>query len=168
MAKKKSKKGVKRRRSVGALSPSSPLVKLGSIALGYLVAAKPANDAIDKAVKGKVSTTIIGAGTTGLGAYFLMSKKPSLVKSVAGGVVAGIGLKRLKDKFMPANPAPVPPAVTGFRNVPVVGGFRQTPVVAGYNIGSNGYKVGQNGGSAYPLRGRALNGVAGVDMSIFD
>jgi hypothetical protein len=132
MAKKKKKAGSRRRR-VGAFSPSSTLMKAGSVAVGYFLAAKPVNDLIDKVVKGKVDDKIVGAGQTGLGAFLLLFKKPNLIKTVAGGVVAGSGLKRVIEAFKAAPPAT--PAVTGYQSVPAVGGYGNVPAVGAYNPG---------------------------------
>lgn len=141
MARRRKKRGTTRRRRIGAmaLSPSSPITQIGSLALGYFLAADPINAQIDKMAKGSAATVpdgtnkIIAAVETLGGGYLLMSKKKrSLIKTVAGGVIAGAGLKRALKAFN---------VISGFQSVPVVGrpgamvrrmnGFRDVPVVAG-------------------------------------
>jgi len=124
----KKRKGTRRRRRVGALSPSSPMVKIGAVALGYFLTAIPVNGMIDKVSAGKLDSKIIGAGEVGLGALLLLSKKPSLIKTIAGGVAAGAGVKRLLSSFG-IGPAATIPAVTGYGKVPVIGGYGQVPVI---------------------------------------
>lgn len=154
MAKRRKKRGSSRRR-VGAMamSASSPIVQIGSLALGYFLAADPINGLID-GFASKISPApgstavpastvpastnkIIAAVETLGGGYLLMSKKKrSMIKTVAGGVIAGAGLKRALKAFN---------VISGFQNIPVVGrlgntvvkrpkglmGFRDVPVVAG-------------------------------------
>lgn len=117
---KPGKRKTSRRRSVGALAlnPSSQLVQLGSVAIGYLMATS-INGAIDKVVPTNVDAKLVAAGQVGLGAALVMSKKKSLVKTVAGGVMAGAGLKRALTAF----------GIGGFRNVPAVGNFRNVPAI---------------------------------------
>lgn len=149
MAKRRKKRGSTRRRRVGgmALSPSSPITQIGSLALGYFLAADPINGMIDKLLTKNATTPgVVPAGTNKIvaavetlgGGYLLMAKsKRSLIKTVAGGVVAGAGLKRALKAFN---------VISGFQSVPVVGrlgmvnvrqnqrgltGFRDVPVVAG-------------------------------------
>lgn len=141
MAKKK--KGPKRRRRVGAaLNPSSPIVKLGAVAAGYFLGDK-INAQIDKVTASKVDTKIVGAGQVGIGALLLLSKgKAGLIKSVAGGLSAGSGLKRLMTAFSTPAAAVPAAAVTGYGRVPVLGGYNsrmggygRVPVLGGYNAG---------------------------------
>jgi DNA-directed RNA polymerase subunit RPC12/RpoP len=164
MAKKKSKGGRKRRR-VGALSPSSPMVKLGSVAVGFL-AANQINALVNKVVPASVDAKIVGAGQTGLGALLILSKgRPNIIKTLAGGVLAGSGVKRLAQS-MGLMPAPAP-AVTGYRSVPVIGSYGQVPVIgsgftpsgtlAGYAIPSGG-KLGRVGSLDARMDGSTLVG----------
>lgn len=140
MAKKrKGSKKTSRRRRIGALnlSPSSPLIKIAAVGAGYLLAAKPVNEMLDKVTAGKVDSKIVGAGQAGIGAMLLLSKRPSMLKTIAGGIAAGSGAKRLVDAFK----GTATPAVTGFRNVPAIGAFRNVPALSGYNPNAsmNGY-----------------------------
>lgn len=124
------KKHHKRRRSVGALNPRSPIVMLGSLAAGYLLA-DTINTPIDKLVTtAKIPAVAVTAGEVGVGALLLMSKKKSgtmgLVKTVAGGILAGAGIKRALKQFN---------IISGYQSVPVIGrrmaGYQAVPVVGG-------------------------------------
>lgn len=138
MAKKKSKKGRKRRRIGAALNPRSMIVRLGSLGVGYFLTADPINTQIDKINKGKMSEKVVGGGTMGIGAALMLYKNPGLIRTVAGGIVAGAGLKRELVAFGVVTPKAIAPAVTGYRrmngygSVPVVGGYGSVPVVGGY------------------------------------
>lgn len=155
-AKRKSHKKTahSRRRSIGAmaLSPSSPLVKLAPIALGYFFADK-LNTPIDTAVGGKVDSKIIAAGQVGIGFLLAFKGKKSLAKSIIGGVLIGAGLKRgLKDFGV----------VTGFYDVPVLSGrrgmngFHDVPVIGAYKVPAGG-RPGM-GGYRVPSTSKVMNG----------
>lgn len=139
--KRKAKKTSRRRRSVGALAlnASSPLVKYGSIAAGYLLADK-INTPIDTAVGSKIDSKIIAAGQVGLGALLVFKKggKPSLVKTVLGGVMLGAGAKRGMASFGIGGLGGYQsvPAIAGYQNVPAVGSARTRRLVNG--MGSHG------------------------------
>lgn len=138
MAKKRhSKKGRRGRRRIGAarLNASSPLVKVAAVAAGYFLGDK-INPLIDKVTAGKVSDKIVGVGQTGLGGLLLMKGRSSMIKTAAGGVLAGSGLKRALRAFGVLQPALPPPAgttVTGYGKVPVISGYGQVPVIGGYS-----------------------------------
>lgn len=139
MAKKKhSKKGRRGRRRIGAarLNAGSPLVKVAAVAAGYFLGDK-INPLIDKVTAGKVSDKIVGVGQTGLGGLLLMKGRASLIKTAAGGVLAGSGLKRALRAFGVLQPALPPPVstttVTGYGKVPVISGYGQVPVIGGYS-----------------------------------
>jgi len=68
---------------------------------------------------------IMIAGEVGLGALLMLKGKPSLVKDIAGGVLAGAGLKLALVSFDIIKPA----AVTGYQRVPVIGGYQKVPVI---------------------------------------
>lgn len=136
MAKKK--KYVKRRK-VGAFSPSGNVMKLATVAAGYLLANK-INPIIDKAVPDSISGEIVlGVQVLG-GGYLLMSKGGSrtvkLVKTAVGGVVAGAGIKRALQAFGVIK-------VSGYQSVPVIGNYGKVPVISGYTPSGTlaGYKV---------------------------
>lgn len=167
MAKRKKSKGRARRRRIGAaLNPGSPIVKIGAVAAGYFLGAKFLNPMIDKVTAGKVDDKIVGAGQTGLGALLLLSKKQNIIKTVAGGILAGSGLKRALTAFGVLTPAITPPAttpaVTGYGNVPVVGrinGYGNVPVVGRIN----GYTPSGSLGAYSLPSGRVMGGV-GSDL----
>lgn len=140
----------RRRRSVGALAlnPSSQLVQLGSVAIGYLMATQ-INGAIDKVVPTNIDPKLVAAGQVGLGAALVLKKKKTMPTTVIGGVMAGAGLKRALTAF----------GIAGFRNVPAIGNqsFRNVPSIgarrmAGYTTsaatnlaGYNTSRVASNG-----------------------
>lgn len=179
--KRKHHRARRRRGRVGAmaLNPQQPVVKLAAVALGYFLAADPINSAIDKVVPDSIKTAtdfkkyIPGAAEGGIGAMLLLSKrKPSLLKTVAGGVLAGAGLKRLLTTAG---------VITGYQAVPVIGasrrhrmaGYQSVPVVgvmtppqlSGVPAQLQGYRVNgyQPNGSGMGVMGSAVNGVGNYD-----
>lgn len=159
---KKAKKRTSRRRRVGAMSfnPNSPLVKYGSLLLGFVLANK-INPAIDKITGGKIDDKIIaGVSTLGGGYYLFMHKgKKNLIVTAAAGVAAGAGIKRGMAAFG------IGSLLGGYGKVPVLGNRR----VAGYHgvpvLGNrvNGYDAGQMVG-AYRSNPKPFpNSMAGVD-----
>jgi len=159
MARRRKKRTTGRRRSrVGAmaLNANSPVVQLGAVAIGYLFAGNAINGAIDKALN---ITAIDAAGTSkgkmvavaeaGLGALLLMKKgKKSLPLTIAGGVLAGAGLKRLLAEFK----------IGGFQSVPVLGrvrGFQSVPVLGN---AAPGYPVPRNGINGYTTSTQSVMG----------
>jgi hypothetical protein len=148
----------RRRRSVGAMSLSSSgsLIKFGSIAAGYFLADK-INDPIDTAVGTKLDHKIIGVAQGGLGYLLAFKGKTSMIKSVAGGVLIGSGLKRMLKEFG---------VISGFRSVPVLGnrrikGFRDVPVIGVGPSALNGYNV-PGVVAGYNVPGRAPKTMNGV------
>lgn len=144
MAKKKKTKTTKRRHKVGALalSASSPLVKYGTIGLGFLMAAGPLATAVDKALvkvtdpeKQKMYKKLIYGGITAGGAYmmFMDKSKKSVIKTALSGVAIGAGLKNALSSFGIG-------AIGGYGNVPAINGYGQVPAI-GYGKGRmNGYQ----------------------------
>lgn len=132
--KRKSRKTHHRRRKVGAmaLNASSPMVKYGTILLGYLLA-KPLNTAIDGIIPASLksqtgSPKIVAAGEAGIGALLVFSKgKKSLIKSIAGGVFLGAGLKRFMDSMATGAAT----TITGYGAVNVVSGYGAVDVISG-------------------------------------
>lgn len=166
------KKSETRRRKVGAaaLNPSSPVVQLSSVALGFFLGDK-INAPIDSLVKGTAVTVpdttnkIVGAAQVGLGSLLVLGKgKKSLIKTAAGGVLAGAGLKRLLKGFG---------IMSGFQSVPVLGnprrrsiaGYQSVPVLGSYIVNGNpaiggnpavgGYTVNGGYGSGLKVMGNA-------------
>lgn len=149
-AKKAKKKSVTRRRRVGAtrsaLNPNSPLVLAGAAALGFFAAPfiQPKIDNLTGTMDGK----IIGAVEGGLGAALVfMTKKKSLLSVGAGGLLLGMGAKKLLQEFGVIN------GIGGYQAVPVIGqrmlnGYGKVPVLGAYatsrqqmNGVFNGYNV---------------------------
>lgn len=157
-ASKKSHKRTGTRRRIGAtgakLNANSMLVKGGAALAGYFLS-DTINAAIDKATGGKMDGKIIGGAEVGLGALLVLghvTKRPSMVTSVAGGALAGAGIKRLLKELG------VISGIGGYQAMPVLGskhaaarrlnGYGSVPVIGGYspNRGNlngvfNGYQV---------------------------
>lgn len=139
MAKRKKSKTYRRRR-VGAagkmLNPNGPLVKWGSVALGYFMGDK-LNDAIEKATGDKVDGKIIGAVEAGVGLMLMTRKgKKSLPLSLVAGVLTGAGVKKSLSEFG---------VINGFSDVPVIAGYKSVPVLNGYTT-----RPGQMAGFTVP------------------
>lgn len=132
----------RRHRSVGAMSvkglaKNKTAIKLVSLAAGAFLAGGAINDAIDKANATKdasgaattrLDTSILTIGEVGIGGLLLLAKTKGtagLIMSVAGGLIAGAGLRRAAKQFG---------IITGFQSVPVIGrhrmaGFQSVPVI---------------------------------------
>ncbi len=121
-------KAKKHHRRVGraSLNPKSPLVMLGATAVGYLLA-DTINGQIDKILPAPPA-----GGTSSL-------------PTIAGGVLAGAGLKRALKKFG---------VITGYQAVPVIGkrmaGYQAVPVI--------GRVPSQLSGTPSQLEGFRVNG----------
>lgn len=131
MAKKR--KSYKRRR-VGALSlnTSSPVVKLATVAAGYLLGGTingvidrltPGTPGADGTVTPSKLATVVKYGQVGLGGYLLLRKKKSMIGTVAGGILAGAGLRRIMPSMLGSY------RVNGYQSVPVIGGYQSVPVI---------------------------------------
>jgi hypothetical protein len=108
-----------------SLTATNPLVKFGSVALGYFAADK-INPMIDK-LTGTLDAKIVAGIEVGAGTLLLMGKlgkgKPGMIATVAGGVLAGAGLKRGMRSFG---------VITGYGMVNVVSGYRPNTALNGY------------------------------------
>lgn len=136
MAKKKrnKRKSSSRRRKVGALAlnASSPLVKYGSIVAGYFVGDKINTNVIDKITGGKIDNKTLGIAQTVGGGFLALKKKKAgmtgTLLTVAGGLIAGAGIKRAMSAFGVGR-------VGGYKSVPVLGntmnGYGAVPVIGG-------------------------------------
>jgi len=170
MAKRKrtSKTKHRRRHSIGALSlsASSPLVIYGSIALGFLMG-NTVNGLLNNLVPSAIVTDstkavttgkILAAGQAGLGAALVFMKgRKTTIKTIAGGVLLGSGLKRAMTVFKSGATT-----MGGYGDVPVLGAYRTNGQlgyrkVAGYGdvpvIGSYATPGALNGkvmGSLHP------------------
>jgi hypothetical protein len=155
MAKSKSKKRHHRRVGAASLNPGSPLVKLATVAAGFLLADK-INAPINKlntiaptaTTPGstRLDPTIVMAGEIGAGALLLFSKRRAgamgMAKTVAGGLLVGAGLKRALSQFG---------VISGYQSVPVigrrgVGGYQQVPVIGKMPSQLNGRPSQLSGG----------------------
>lgn len=172
MATKRKRTKSRRRRRMGAagLNLASPVVKLAAVAGAYFLAADPVNNFADgiltklpmltvPAVANDTSGTgpkllsttgkYVAVGAEGIGAYMLLMKgRSTMVKTLAGAILAGAALKRALKQFG---------VVSGYQSVPVIGGYQSVPVIGNYasrpaalnGYGVNGYRV-----NGYRVNGR--------------
>jgi len=145
---------------------------LASLALGYF-AADTINGGIDKlntvpvtatnTTGTRVGATLVTGAQLGVGGLLLLSKKKAgtmgMVKTVAGGVLAGAGIKRALKQAKIISGYQMVPAIGrrmgGYQNVPTIGGTRPaqlagTPAqLAGYRVNGvpNGYVPNGSGTS---------------------
>lgn len=154
----KNKKGAKRSKRMGRssmMNPSSPVLKIAAVAAGYFLGEKiiaplekliplkntPASGTTPATVAPIIPEKVIHGAEAGLGALLLMKGKSTMVKTIAGGLLAGRGLKGLMTDFN---------IMTGFQSVPVLGkavrGYQITPVLGAVPASlqgttNNGYRV---------------------------
>lgn len=134
MAKRKKSRKTSRRRRVGAMSfnANSPLVKFGSMALGFIASDK-INAMIDKATGGKIDPKLIALVQAGGGAYysFMHKGKKNLPLAIISGVMTGAGAKRAMSSFG------IGKLLAGYGDVNVLGstkrlaGYQEVPAIAG-------------------------------------
>lgn len=153
---KKPAKKTNRRRRVGAvaLNASSPLVKYGSIAVGFVLGDK-VNSLLDKVVPANVDGKIVAAGELGLG-YFLAFGKGTkkLPQTVLGGIMIGAGIKKGMASF----------GIGGFQMVPTIGGYRSVPAIGAPPKRLGSYNPGRgNLGGYSTFRSGTVNG-SGSDL----
>lgn len=153
----------RRSRRVGAVSlgKTSTLLKLGSLAAGYFLA-DTINPMIDKVVPKTTDTTtntqvpnqtIAIIGELGIGGLLLMKRTgkgmTGKALTVAGGILAGAGVKRAMKKMG---------VIKGYQSVPVIG----RPKMAGYqSVPVIGSLPPQLGKIPAALHGYRVNGPAG-------
>lgn len=143
MAKRRKKSHRRRRISGIAMSANSPVVKFGSLGLGFVI-----SDTVWQKVDEQMTTPLTedqkklinGIAAAG-GLYFLfMAKgKKSTALTALAGVLTGIAAKGLAKDFG---------VISGFRDLPVIGGYQQVPAIG------NGYM---------PASGM-INGVGGYSV----
>jgi hypothetical protein len=151
------------------LNADSPIVQLGSAAVGFILGDK-INVMVDK-VTGTMDGKLVGGIEAGLGAALVFMKltpgKKSLLQVVPGGLLAGAGIKKLLQEFGVIN------GIGGYGAVPVIGkrivngalnGYGSVPVVAGYTPnqalnGIGGYQVPPN-----PYKSSNVMGSLGSDL----
>lgn len=119
-----------RRRRVGAtalnFSATGPLVKFGSIALGYFFGDKLLAP-VKKMIGDKLDPKIVAVGESGLGYMLALRRggKKNLLTVVAGGILLGDGVKSLVSSFGIGGIGP-------YGRVNVVNGpYGNTPVING-------------------------------------
>jgi hypothetical protein len=136
---KKATKKTSRRRRIGAaaLNLNSPLVKFGSIAVGYLMAGT-INTMLDKVVPTTIDQKLVAGGSVGLGALLAFKKQKSMITTVGGGILIGAGIKRAVSAFGVAGiggyqAVPVVGRIGKYQDVPAIGNFKtQAVAMAGY------------------------------------
>lgn len=148
MAKKRKKATGRRRVGASKLNAGNPIVKYGSIALGYFMGDK-INSQIDKLTGDKIDGKIVGGVQAGAGAFLTFGKgKKSMIKTVAGGVLLGSGAKKLMSEFGIGGIGPYGriPAVAGaYGRVPVVAGKRRMGYTPNEQLGAYNPHGGLNG-----------------------
>lgn len=148
-----------RRRRIGAsggkLNANSPVVKWGSVAVGFFLGPK-LNAQVTKMIGDKLDPKIIAGAEAGLGFLLAMRKgKKNLVQTVAGGILLGAGVKLALSEFGIAGIGPygrVPVIGGAYGNVPVIGyrppGYTPNHSMAGFSPNGSLARVmnGVNGG----------------------
>jgi hypothetical protein len=156
MAKRKTHRKHRRKyRRIGAmkLQPKSPILQIGSVAVGWLMA-DTINTGIDK-FTGTLDKKIVGATETGLGAAVMLAKlgkKKTIIETIGGGILAGAGLKRLLKEFG------VISGISGYQAVPVIGvkrmnGYQSVPVIGKHRM--NGYTTATAALNGYEVPNKA-------------
>ncbi len=163
MAKRKKAQRRRRSRRVGAISlrgKKSAGLKLLSLAGGFLLG-DMINSQIDKFLPGTVDATtniktidpnlktMVAIGEVGIGGLLMLRRKSGAVLSMAGGVLAGAGVKRALRTMG---------VIKGYQQVPVIGrhrmsGYQQVPV-----IGNTGMPPQLSGRVPAQLQGFRVNG----------
>jgi hypothetical protein len=152
----------RRHHSVGAmkLNPKNPIVQIGAMAAGYFLA-DTINGPIDSMVGTKIPEKVVGIAELGIGSLLVYSNKKTALKTIAGGVLAGAGLKKSLKSFG---------VISGYGSVPVIGrrmvaGYGSVPVIGeiGYNPGAqqlNGYQPGAGMlGGSMPVHKSVVGGL---------
>jgi hypothetical protein len=146
---KKATRKPSRRRRIGAaaLNLNSPLVKFGSIAVGYLMAGT-INTMLDKVIPTTIDQKLVAGGEVGLGALLAFKKQKSTITTVGGGILIGAGIKRAVSAFGVAG-------IGGYQSVPVVGRigrYQDVPVING------GFKTQATAMAGYKTQAASLMG----------
>jgi len=175
MARRKKQHKRRRSRRVGAfrMGGNSTGVKLLAIGAGFLLG-NTVNAAVDKLlpkttdtvpVPTKGAQTAAMVGELGIGGALLLMKQGGIIGKVAGGVIAGAGLKRALS---------VLGIMSGYQSVPVIGrhrmaGYQQTPVIGAIPAQLSGrtppqlsgYRPAGSGVGAYTSQGSGVMGSIG-------
>lgn len=172
MPRRKRRKARGRRRRVGAafsLKKGGMTLNLLSVAGGFLMG-NAINAQIDKflpkttdpVTNTQVPNQTIGyVAQLGVGGMLLMSKRARPVVKIAGGVLAGAGLKRALKSFgvitgYQATPVIGRSHMRGYQSVPVIG--RMPPQLAGIPAQLRGYRPAGSGLGAYIPAGSGVMG----------
>jgi hypothetical protein len=173
---RKTKKGGRRRRRVGAfgMGGKDTALKIAAVAGGFFLG-KSINAAIDKlntkvipatattsaTSASIVPTDLITIGELGIGGLLLLRKGGTgtmgTVTKVAGGVLAGVGVRKLLAGMG---------IMSGYQSVPVIGrhrmaGYQSVPV-----IGAGKMPVQLSGGTPSQLQGFRVNGYKPTGSSV--
>lgn len=176
MAKRrKTKKGGRRRRRVGAfMGGKDTALKLAALAGGFLlgktinaqiakvnVKTVPATATTPATTTTMVPQTVVTVAELGIGGLLLLRKGGSgtagMVTKVAGGVLAGAGLRNAFGQMG---------IMAGYQSVPVIGrhrmaGYQSVPV-----IGANKMPVQLSGQTPSQLQGFRVNGYKPTGSSV--
>jgi hypothetical protein len=186
---RRSKKHTKRRRSrrVGALGigKGDTGLKLLSIAGGFFLGntintqidkmlpkePPPAGSTTASTAPSKTAQTAAMVGEIGLGGLLLLRKRSPMMLKVAGGVLAGAGIKRA------LNVMGVLTGIGGYQSVPVIGthrmaGYQNVPVIGANPVPSqlagartppqlSGYRPAGSGVGGYLSQGTGVLGSVG-------
>lgn len=173
---RKTKKGGRRRRRVGAfgMGGKDTGLKLAALAGGFFLG-KSINAKIDSlntkvvpatATTAAVTTTmvpgdVVSIGEIGIGGLLLLRKGGTgtmgMVSKVAGGVLAGMGIRRIFGSMG---------IMSGYQSVPVIGrhrmaGYQSVPV-----IGANKMPPQLSGKTPSQLQGFRVNGYTPTGSSV--
>lgn len=185
----KGKKHHKRRRSrrVGALGigKGDTGLKLLAVAGGFFLGntinsqidkmlpkeTPPAGSTTPSTIPTKTAQTGAMVGEIGLGGLLLLRKQSGMIAKVAGGVLAGAGIKRALSVMGVMN------GIGGYQNVPVIGayrmaGYQNVPVIGANPIPSqlsgartppqlSGYRPAGSGVGGYLSQGTGVLGSVG-------
>lgn len=134
-----------RRRRVGAtalnFSVNSPLVKWGSVALGYFIGDKLTAPLV-KMIGDKVDPKIVAGAEVGLGFLLAMKKgKKNMLTVVGGGLLLGAGVKSAMQAFGLGGIGP-------YGRIPVIAGagpYGRVPVIGKRHLGNYSPSASLNG-----------------------
>lgn len=180
---KKKKHHKRRHRNVGAMSigKGDTGLKLLAVAGGFFLGntintqidkllpkeASPAGGTAAIATPTKTAQTMAMVGEIGIGGLLLLRKRSNTIMKVAGGVLAGAGIKRALSVMG------VMTGIGGYQNVPVIGahrmaGYQNVPVIGANVVPSqlsgrtppqlSGYRPAGSGVGGYLSQGSGVMG----------
>lgn len=152
----------RRKRKISGIdvSSSSLLMKYGPIIVGYFMG-DTINGMVNKVTGGKIDNKIVSGGELVAGALLTFGKgKKSLIKTLAGGLLLGSGVKGSLKAFN---------VISGYGNVPVIGGYGNVPVIGGYEAPGTLAGYIPNATLSGGKKTKVMGGIDDVDnMGIFD